>query len=378
MKKLILLALITLLIVISPIGRAFAVKHIISVQNYSFTPASIPDVVVGDTIRWVWVSGSHTTTSTTIPASAATWNSPISSTTTTYDYKVTLAGTYNYKCTPHAAMGMVGSFVASAPAATLSVLPANQNVQSAAGSTTFSVISNSSWSAHSNSAWCTVNTSGNGNGQITATYSANLALSPRTAAITVSVAGLPSQEVTVTQAAASATLSIDPVNQDVGYQAGITNFNVSSNTNWTASSGSAWCTVTPSGSGNGVMTATFTENNTFGTRLATITLNVQGLNPKEVTITQALSSVSVNETPENNFGIYPNPSKGSLTVTTGTGKAQSVQIHVLNAIGALVYNAKEAGSDRYLFNLSSLAKGTYVIQVISAEGMKTSKLELVN
>jgi leucyl aminopeptidase len=39
------------------------------------------------------------------------WNSPMKSTTTTYDYKVTVVGTYNYVCLPHSP-GMAGSFVA--------------------------------------------------------------------------------------------------------------------------------------------------------------------------------------------------------------------------------------------------------------------------
>jgi hypothetical protein len=70
-------------------------------------------VNVGDVVRWTWTDGAHTTTSTTIPAGAATWNSSLGSNNTSFDYTVTVAGTYNYKCTPHEAMGMVGSFTAA-------------------------------------------------------------------------------------------------------------------------------------------------------------------------------------------------------------------------------------------------------------------------
>ncbi len=459
-----LMALPMLFVFLLP-GRTFATKHIISVQNFSFSPASIPDVAVGDTMRWVWVSGSHTTTSTIIPATAAVWDSPINSTTTSFEYKVAVAGTFNYKCTPHAAMGMVGSFTASTAAATLSVSPSNRNVQSGSGSTSFSVLSNSVWSALSNVSWCTVTASGNGNGTITATYTANPAVSQRVATITVSVDGLPSQLVTVTQAAAAATLLVSPINQDVdsqagsaifnvtsnsnwtalsgsswctvtpsgsgngivtaaftanstvlqqvatitvtvaglpsqqvtvtqagalpillvsptnqdvGYQSGQSGFNVTSNTNWTAVSGSSWCTVTSSGTGNGTITATYSENPTNAGRVATITINVAGLSPKEVTVTQEMSSVSVNASPIKTYSIYPNPAKGPITVTPADLNTQTVEISVLDAIGTTVYHQFKVGSESYSVDLSSLARGNYFVRITSEKGSKVSKILLIN
>jgi plastocyanin len=92
--------------------------RIITVQTglnntLSFSPAVITDAVVGDTVKWVWVSGSHTTTSITVPTGAAAWDAPLTSINQTFIYKITVAGAYAYKCTPHFAMGMVGSIVAS-------------------------------------------------------------------------------------------------------------------------------------------------------------------------------------------------------------------------------------------------------------------------
>jgi plastocyanin len=96
-----------------------ATIHIIQVANFQFSPANVPDVYVGDTVRWTWVSGSHTTTDnpatddgTTLPPGASSWNSNINSTTKTFDYKVTVAGVYNYWCRPHAP-DMAASFTAS-------------------------------------------------------------------------------------------------------------------------------------------------------------------------------------------------------------------------------------------------------------------------
>ncbi|MEI7981306.1 MAG: T9SS type A sorting domain-containing protein, partial [Bacteroidota bacterium] len=84
------------------------------------------------------------------------------------------------------------------------------------------------------------------------------------------------------------TLTVTPANQNVTSMAGITNFSVTSNTSWTASSNvPSWCMVTPSGSGNGTVTATYDQNTTYLQRIATVTVTVTGLPPVDVTVTQA-------------------------------------------------------------------------------------------
>ena len=94
-------------------GRLSATKHIVSVGNFFFSPATLT-VSVGDTIRWVWSAGTHTTTSVSggIPAGAASWNAPITSSSNSFEYRVTMPGAYSYVCTPHAP-GMAGSFNAT-------------------------------------------------------------------------------------------------------------------------------------------------------------------------------------------------------------------------------------------------------------------------
>jgi hypothetical protein len=68
--------------------HAQATKHVITAGGTSFSPNDIPNVVVGDTVRWEWNNGDHTTTSTTVPAGAATWNSPLNSITRFFEYPV--------------------------------------------------------------------------------------------------------------------------------------------------------------------------------------------------------------------------------------------------------------------------------------------------
>ena len=98
--------------------QLIATTHTITVKNFGFEPSSL-NVEVGDLIEWKWESGSHTTTSKTIPSGAASWDSPMTSSSASYSYTITKVGTYNYVCTPHQSGGMVASITASAK--TLSV-----------------------------------------------------------------------------------------------------------------------------------------------------------------------------------------------------------------------------------------------------------------
>ena len=170
---------------------------------------------------------------------------------------------------------------------TLTVSPTDRPVPAPSGNTSFAVTSNSNWTASSNQTWCTVTPSGSGNGTITATYSTNSTIVLRVANITVTVSGLSPIVVTVTQSGSASTLSVTPSDRLVTALPGNTSFTVTSNANWTASSNQIWCTVTPSGSGNGTITATYSINSTIVQRVANVTVTVTGLTPVIVTVTQA-------------------------------------------------------------------------------------------
>jgi len=79
----------------------------VAVSNFQFTPSNV-QAHIGDTIKWNWVDGSHTTScdgilpGTSLPQGAASWNVNINSGAQTYSYVITVAGTYNYICIPHA------------------------------------------------------------------------------------------------------------------------------------------------------------------------------------------------------------------------------------------------------------------------------------
>lgn len=110
MKKILLPIIICLSLAVS----SNATTHTVSVSNFQFSPNNM-NVTVGDTIKWVWMSGSHTTTSASTPAAASGWDNPMTSGSTSFIYVVKIAGSYHYVCTPHAAFGMTADFTATSP-----------------------------------------------------------------------------------------------------------------------------------------------------------------------------------------------------------------------------------------------------------------------
>ena len=99
----------------------------VQVNDNSFSPSTLPNVVCGDTIVWTLNSIlPHTTTSTTIPSGATSWNAPINTSTPAFGYQVpNFAGVYNYVCSPH---GFTGSFTVTC---SVGIEEALQNISSA-------------------------------------------------------------------------------------------------------------------------------------------------------------------------------------------------------------------------------------------------------
>lgn len=84
-------------------GRAGAVTHVINVSNFQFSPSDIT-INAGDSVRWMRISGSHTTTSGTGPSdpqSGNLWRSVLNSTTTKFARKFNSEGTFDFYCEPH-------------------------------------------------------------------------------------------------------------------------------------------------------------------------------------------------------------------------------------------------------------------------------------
>ena len=101
----------TLMIAFAFTWGAKASTYMVNVANNIFDPDNFT-VNVGDTVMWMWVNGNHTTTSVNIPLGATPWDIIINQNNTSYMYVVPMQGIYDYQCTYHVSMGMIGHFTA--------------------------------------------------------------------------------------------------------------------------------------------------------------------------------------------------------------------------------------------------------------------------
>jgi len=262
----------------------------------------------------------------------------------------------------------------SGTAPLLSVTPPNQNVLGVSGATSFTVTSNSFWTVQSDVSWCSVTPSGSGNGILSATYEANPLVTQRIANITVTVNGIVPVIVTVTQAGGAASLLVTPPSQNVTMPAGSAVFNVASNASWVSTSDVAWCTVTPSGSGNGLINAIYTVNNGPVIRTANITVTVAGINPQVVQVVQLPSFVSVGEQPSSTLKVFPNPTSGVFSISSASRSDLQMNVTILDEIGQVVLSRHCTGQTSYTFDLSASVKGNYLVKAETAGKILVWKL----
>jgi hypothetical protein len=259
----------------------------------------------------------------------------------------------------------------------LSVTPPNQNVNPAADSTGFTVTSNTTWLVSSDAPWCSVTLSGSGNGHITANCDENATILQRIASITITGTGVASQTVTVTQSGAAPMLAVYPPNQNVVYTADNTSFTVTSNLDWTAQSDALWCTVTPSGTGNGTIVADFTINTSDQPRVANIQVTAPSVPSQTVTVSQAKSAIGIDEKSSSAFLIYPNPTKGVFRIVPAHGYTGDVNISVMDLHGQQIFKKLFSRDKEYLIDLFFAPQGCYYIKLSSATNTQISKLVIL-
>ncbi|MBT8378513.1 MAG: T9SS type A sorting domain-containing protein [Ignavibacteria bacterium] len=85
--------------------------HIVEVIDFDFIPMNV-NAAVGDTIEWQWVEGDHTTTSDSTSGQNV-WDAVIDQFNPTFRFVITAPGVHSYHCTPHIALGMVGTITAT-------------------------------------------------------------------------------------------------------------------------------------------------------------------------------------------------------------------------------------------------------------------------
>jgi plastocyanin len=89
-----------------------AIQDVTVGVGFTFSPNDVT-INAGDTVRWTWMTGGHSTTSTTAPGGctaggADPWDSMVQNVGFIFDHPFNTAGDYSYKCIPHCGMGMVG------------------------------------------------------------------------------------------------------------------------------------------------------------------------------------------------------------------------------------------------------------------------------
>jgi plastocyanin len=137
MKKIILLASLTCCFAI-----AFGKKFTIKVSNFQFTPSTV-NAHVGDTIIWVWVNGTHTTSSISVPTNAKTWSDSITKSHTRFKYILKVAGTYTFHCKVHPTL-MKGTLNVSKAASASDLTSFDVNIDDASADATLNWNTNSS------------------------------------------------------------------------------------------------------------------------------------------------------------------------------------------------------------------------------------------
>ncbi|MFZ0455261.1 MAG: plastocyanin/azurin family copper-binding protein [Ignavibacteriaceae bacterium] len=81
--------------------------HIVQASDFVFTPAELT-IAKGDTVKWVWVNGMHTTTSDST-SGATVWDALLDQSHLSYTYVFKNTGVFPYYCIYHVSFGMKGT-----------------------------------------------------------------------------------------------------------------------------------------------------------------------------------------------------------------------------------------------------------------------------
>ena len=77
------------------------------------------------------------------------------------------------------------------------------------------------------------------------------------------------------------------------------------------------------------------------------------------------------------FDVYPNPSSENISVDFNLAKTENVKLQMIDLNGRLVKEAElgsVTGAVKYSLNVNEIAKGTYFISIIAAEGIEVKKI----
>ena len=233
------------------------------------------------------------------------------------------------------------------------------------------VTSNTSWTASSDQEWLAISpSSGTGDGTLQFRVAANPLATMRTAIVTISAAGATTKTIIVTQDAALPTLLVSQ--STVSFfreENSVDSITVTSNTSWTASSDQEWLAISPSsGTGDGTLQFSAGANSLATVRTAIVTVSSTGATTQTITVTQP-GKVGNSIFNLENITLFPNPVSEGFVIRGLQGCA-AFSMFDLN--GELLFS--RVICDREFIATSELAKGVYLVRVITAEGRIEKKL----
>lgn len=82
--------------------------------------------------------------------------------------------------------------------------------------------------------------------------------------------------------------------------------------------------------------------------------------------------VGIGEDNASSFSLYPNPVKDGLVIRFA-GQAANNRVVVMNQLGQVLYDHETNGSQQFMINTSSLAKGVYVLRIYGEKGNSERK-----
>jgi len=173
-------------------------------------------------------------------------------------------------------------------------------------------------------------------------------------------------------------LSVTPLIRKVNPEpASSTTFSIQSTAAWSAISDQPWITVTPFGSGDGTLVATYSENLTYQSRAADISVGIPGRPPVIVYVEQARSTVGIEKRPEDHVVIYPNPTSEFISLVLSQEAACDLKVTLWDADSRLILSREMKGLKNYTLDLSNIAEGIYFMRVYSETWMFCRKIIII-
>lgn len=80
-------------------------------------------------------------------------------------------------------------------------------------------------------------------------------------------------------------------------------------------------------------------------------------------------------TSQNNFSVYPNPTKGTITVDLGKASVPAT-VSVVDFTGRLIFEERVSNKTKLAVNLANESKGIYLVQVRTAAGVQAQKISV--